>query len=342
MATVIQMRGTKEAPKNLRSSMETIIFTPKEVEKWGTPIFQRPTQANEKVLRLAEDLKQNGGLLPGILTLGKWDSKTWTIDGLHRLKAFEISGLSEAIADVRIIFPDSFAELAREFVVLNSRLRVMRPDDVLRGSESWTPALKDIRRSCPYVGYDSIRRNDKSPILSMSQVLRCWWASSGDVPALGGMAASDIAQALDKESVDGLVAFLGTAYEAWGREPAYTRMWASLNMTLCMWMWRALVLNKERGVKRYVVLSDDDFKKCLMSVSANGNYNDWLANRRLSERDRGPGYNRLRTIFTKRLMDEGHKACRMPVVEWASIGGNAAPGAGRRRGGGYDSVKQSA
>jgi hypothetical protein len=35
-----------------------------------------------------------------------------------------------------------------------------------------------------------------------------------------------------------------------------------------MWIYRRHVLNKERGVKRAVVMTNDQFRKCLMSVAA--------------------------------------------------------------------------
>jgi len=102
-----------------------------------------------------------------------------------------------------------------------------------------------------------------------------------------------------------LVVFLNIAMSAWGRDTEYSRLWSVLNITLCMWMWRRLVLDKERGVKRYVVLNNDQFRKCLMSVSADTNYVDWLIGRHLSNRDRSPAYQRLKSIFARRLTEDG-------------------------------------
>lgn len=89
-----------------------------------------------------------------------------------------------------------------------------------------------------------------------------------------------------------------------------------------MWMWRRLVLDKERvGNTRYVVLTPDQFKRCAMSVSADANYVDWLLGRNIGERDRSPCYQRLKTIFVQRLANDTPKATtkpKLPQPAWAS------------------------
>lgn len=87
-----------------------------------------------------------------------------------------------------------------------------------------------------------------------------------------------------------------------------------------MWLWRRLVLEEERGVKRFVRLTPEQFKKCLMSVSASSDYNDWLRGRVMGDRDRSPCYARLKAIFVARLQDESRdkKKPMMPLPAWAS------------------------
>lgn len=322
MATIIPLKNSREAPKSARSSMETVILSVKEVEGWKTPPFQRPLRINAKVQAMAESLKQNALEIGGILTLGKLakDPTTWIVDGQHRLEAFKISGLDEIIADVRICHFDSMAEMAAEFVQLNSSLVKMRPDDVLRGLESSLASLQAIRNQCEFVGYDNIRRNANTPVLSMSAVLRCWYASLYETPTASssGLSAATMAEALDALSTQNLIVFLLTTHSAWGRDPEYFRLWGNLNLAVTMWTWRRLVLDKERsGNKRYVVLTPAQFKLCLMSVSATSDYIDWLQGRNLSDRDRSPCYGRLKSIFVKRL-SEGSEKPRFPQPAWAS------------------------
>lgn len=323
MGNVISISGAREAPKAAQSRMETLIITPPMVNAWKLPPFQRPLRINEKVRTVAEQIKKSE-CIEGVLTLGrlKSDNSTYVVDGQHRIEAFKLSELDEAIADVRLCPFDSMGDMADEFVRLNSSLVKMRPDDILRGLESSVPALQTIRKSCEFVGYDNIRRSGASPIVSMSALVRCWFSSSYETPAgaHSGASAAIMAQNLDASSVQNLIAFLATAHAAWGRDPEYYRLWGNLNLTLSMWLWHKLVLDRDRfGTKRYAVLNVHDFKKCLMSVSANADYLAWLPGRNLSDRDRSPCYARLKTIFTRRLSAElNGKKVSLPSPAWAS------------------------
>lgn len=323
MGNVIPITGAREAPKAVQSRMETLIISPMMVNTWKIPPFQRPLRVNEKVRTVTEQIKKTEAI-EGVITLGKLkgDPSFWTVDGQHRIEAFKLSELKEAIADVRLVMFDTMGEMADEFVRLNSSLVKMRPDDILRGLESSTPALQTIRRSCEFVGYDNIRRSGTSPVLSMSTLIRCWIASTYETPATSqGGSAATVAQNLDQGSVQNLIAFLATAHAAWGRDPEYFRLWGNLNLTLCMWLWNKLVMDQDRfGSKRYAVLNVQMFKKCLMSVSADTDYVSWLSGRNLGDRDRSPCYMRLKAIFARRIQEEtlDGKKPMLPAPAWAS------------------------
>lgn len=322
MGKVVSISGAREAPKASQSRMDTLILDQGMVNQWRIPPFQRPLRVNEKVRMVTEQMKTSHSI-EGVLTLGKHnaDQNLYIVDGQHRVEAFKLSGLDEVISDVRVCAFDSMADMADEFVRLNSNLVKMRPDDILRGLESSTPGLMAIRRSCEFVGYDQIRRGKSSPILSMSALLRCWSAASGETPTSGGGgSAAILAQSLDQSSLQNLIAFLATAHAAWGRDPEYHRLWGNLNLALCMWMWNRMVIDRERlGTKRYAVLSVTDFKRCLMSLSADGDYLNWLPGRNLSDRDRSPCYSRLKSIFSRRLAEESKgKKMLLPSPAWAS------------------------
>jgi hypothetical protein len=323
VGTVINISGAKEAPKSQQSRMETIIVNQAMVTNWKIPAFQRPLRVNDKVRIVAEQLKKSE-TIEGVLTLGKLrnDPAHYIVDGQHRIEAFKLSEVEEAIADVRVIIFDTMSDMADEFVRLNSNLVKMRPDDILRGLESSTPSLKQIRKSCEFVGYDQIRRGKSGPIVSMSALLRCWSASTFETPASSnsGLSAGSLAQSLDQTGVQNMIAFLATAHAAWGRDPEYYRLWGNLNLSLCMWLWNRLVIDRDRfGNKRYAVLTPTEFKKCLMSLSADGDYLTWLPGRNLNDRDRSPCFGRIKSIFTRRLGDEnGGKRPSLPSPAWAS------------------------
>lgn len=322
MGKVVSITGAREAPKASQSRMDTLILDQDMVNQWRIPPFQRPLRINEKVRMVTEQMRSSQ-TIEGVVTLGKHtaDQNLYIVDGQHRVEAFKLSGLKEAIADVRVCAFDSMSEMADEFVRLNSNLVKMRPDDILRGLESSTPALSAIRRSCEFIGYDQIRRGSSSPIVSMSALLRCWTAASNETPATsGGLSAGALSQTIDQASQSNLIAFLSTAHSAWGRDPEYYRLWGNLNLTLCMWLWNRLVIDRDRsGSKRYVVLTVQDFKRCLMLVSAEGDYVEWLRGRNLTDRDRSPCYTRLKAIFSRRLTtDAKGKKPSLPSPAWAS------------------------
>jgi hypothetical protein len=312
---IIQMR---RAPVAKRSRMDTLVITHAVVNAFHHPPFQRPLRVNPKVLAIAEQIKADGGVIPGTITLGELKNRTYIVDGQHRLEAYKISEVPEALADVRILTFESMGEMADEFVNLNSQLVKMSPDDILRGLEESLPLLRRIRNQCQFVGYGQLRRGDeKSPVLSMSATVRAWIGSTSDTP--GGITTSSmlLAQQLTEESTNELIEFLNNTFAAWGRGPDSYRLWGTLTLTLTMWMWRRLVLDTERrGAKRFIVLKREQFKRCLMSVAADADYSDWLPGRKLSERDRSPAYQRLRKIFLTRLHADGVSGTKLPSPPW--------------------------
>lgn len=325
MGNVVPIKGAQQPPKPEQSRMETLIITQAMVNEWKIPPFQRPVRINSKVQAVTEHIRQKEEI-EGVLTLGALKSNTslYIVDGQHRVEAFKLSELKEAIADIRVCVFADMADMADEFVRLNSSLVKMRPDDILRGLESSVPALRAIRKSCEFVGYDQVRRGgNSSPVVSMSALIRCWAGAQFETPTnsngvSGG--ASAMAQSIDQVSQQNLIAFLSTAHAAWGRDPEYYRLWGNLNLSLCMWLWNKLVIDRDRsGSKRYSTLNIPEFKRCLMSVSAEGDYIAWLFGRSLSDRDRSPAYARLKSIFVRRLTEDasGRKP-QLPSPAWAS------------------------
>jgi len=318
------MKTTRTESKAKRSTMDTIAVDLRTVNGWRIPPFQRPLRVNDKVRAIAEAITADGGVIPGVLTIGKIpagrDSGEYLIDGQHRIEAFRMSGADTAYADVRYVEFIDMADMGDEFVALNSRIVNMRPDDVLRGLEGSTETLRLIREACPFVGYDNVRRNgNTSPMLSMSTVLRVWEGSATETPVSINRSAMQLAKDMTHESATQCRIFLQMALEAWGREEASKRLWGALNMSLCMWLWRRLVLDKERrGTRRYVSLTSDRYKKCLMSLAANADYNDWLMGRALGDRDRPAAYARIKGIMSRRILEEKWESkVSMPSPAWA-------------------------
>lgn len=320
--TVLRMPGIKElpksAPKSVRSVMDTLLLTPAGVARWKKPPFQRELRVTKKVEAFAEELKTNGGVIHGIITLGKLDGETYIVDGQHRIEGFNMSGLPEGFADVRICHFDSMSEMAEEFERLNSALVRMKTDDILRALEHSNHCLAIIRKRCPFVGYDHIRAGGNSArLLLMSTLVRVWFGASGDTPT-PGPSSSEAASLLDDTNTERITMLLALMFEAWGRDPENFRLWGSLNLSMHFWLWRRLVLREGVTSARIVTLKNDEFRQCMMAVSSNQLYVDWLPGRSLRERDRSPAYNRIKQIFAGRLGGMGFGKPILPIPEWAS------------------------
>jgi|GEM_PF-2004507 len=321
----------KLAPKTHRSTMDTLLLTVDDVNKWQVPPFQRPVRVNAKVMAIAEEMKMSQ-TITGVVTIGRLtkDNSDYLVDGQHRREAFRIAGISEVIADVRIVHYDTMADMADDFVMLNTALVRMRPDDLLRGLTPSLPNLKHLMDTCPFIGYDNIRRKDHAgPIISLASVLRCWSTSALETPhnstaRHGGI--SQIAASMDADSAGKLIGFLELTLHAWGRDPEYFRLWGNLNLALCMWLYRRVVLDRvrDKGAARSVVLTREEFKQCLTALSANSSYLDWLQGRLLNDRDRSPGLTRIKAIFTRRLASTKTGIIKLPQPAW-----QASTGAGK-------------
>jgi hypothetical protein len=206
-----------EAEKATRTTSDTIEITPNLVRSWKLPPFQRPLRVNDKLMAISKEIADNDGVVPGVITLGvlKGDSDRYLIDGQHRREAFLLAEVPVGYVDVRVTHYDSMADMAEEFGKLNSRIVNMRPDDLLRALESSNVQLAAIRKRCPYIGYDQIRRSERAPILSMSAVIRCWDAATKDTPKPGGSAAITLVAMLEGGKVDEMIGFMDCAMKAW-------------------------------------------------------------------------------------------------------------------------------
>lgn len=322
---VTKLQRVTKASRHVNSTMETLVFSRDDLNEWTIPPFQRQLRVNEKVRMLGEELKANGGIISGVITLGTLpnDKTLYLVDGQHRREAFRLSGLAEGLSDVRICKFDDMAHMAEAFVGLQQSLVSMRPDDILRGMEGTTRSLQIIRHTCPFVGYDAVRRNaEHAPFLSMTMVMRAWAGSRHETPHRSNNRETplQLARQIDDLEVTNLCKFLHVAHSAWNRDVENARLWASLNLGLCMWLYRRIVLDEDRsGSRRAMVLTTDQFKKCLIALSADADYSDWLVARVLNDHSRAPCYRRVKAIWAQRLKtDKVTEAPKFPSPAWSA------------------------
>ena len=279
-------------------------------------VAMRDLKINAKVLKVVEDIKHDDGGVPGVITLGVLLGKLYLVDGQHRIGAWKLSGLESGYADVRTVFFDSLGDMAQEFVDINSSLVRLRPDDILRGLESSNVGLQRIRRRCPFIGYDMVRRSATAPMLSMSAFLRWWVGSRTEVPAIsfGAVAALDH---MDDQDTAEAIDFATGCYDAWHRDHEYVRLWGGLNLLICAWLYRRVVLGQNLSGKA-TKLTKEQFRNGLLALSADTAYLDYLVGRSLTDRDRSPTYARAKAIIQRRYLTETGKKALLPKPAWAT------------------------
>lgn len=312
------VKPSGDAERATQTTLDTVELTKKTIAAWKSPPFQRDLKTTPKVLALAAEISKTC-VLPGVITLGVLDGTVYVVDGQHRLHGFLMSDATAVYADVRTHYFKTMAEMADEFVLLNSSLVRLKPDDILRGLEQSNVHLQRIRKKCPFVGYDMIRRNTSAPVLSMSSALKTWLGSRNEVPSfpsMGGAAGS--AAAMDEAETGHLIDFLTICYSAWQRDPEHGSLWSSLNMILCMWLYRRVVIGDAgKGTSRSKKLDAEQFRRCLMSLAADSTYMEYLVGRRISDRDRPPTYNRMKAIFARRYAADKNDKLLLPGPAWA-------------------------
>lgn len=310
------VKPSTPSEKHTRSTMDTIELSPKLVASWKSPPFQRELKITGKVQLVAEDIKRAGGVIPGVITIGILDGEVFIVDGQHRMAAFLQTALLIGYADVRTHWFADMAAMATEFVHINSSLVKMRPDDIMRGLEPSTVALRRIREKCGFIGYDMVRRASRGPLLSMSVFVRTWAASRPEVPSVGnGLVAL---ASLDDVETTHAIDFAQLCFSAWQRDPEYWRLWGALNLTLCAWLYRRIVLGERVSkASRFVRLTPEQFRKCVTALSADEMYLEFIQGRNLGDRDRAPTYARIRTVFQKRYLAETKATLRLPAPAWA-------------------------
>lgn len=321
-AQMIKLPGVRELPrakKALASRMDTLEVTPAGVKVWKAPPFQRPLKVNAKVIALSKQIQENGGIIPGVIVLGELGPRErYLLDGQHRREAFLMSGVEKGYVDVRIVTFEDLGEMGQEYVDLNSHLVAFKPDDILRGLEESMQPLTELRRRCRFIGYDSIRRGPTSPVISMSTALRCWFGSAAEVPGKPEPVVT-VARSLTDDDAQVMVAFFQACHSAWRTDPEYWKLWGALNVTLCAWLWRRVVLATPTATNaRHARLTPTQFTDCAMGLSANEEYLSWLLGRnQVGDRDRAPCYRRIKEIFVARLSAKGVPAARFPAPPWS-------------------------
>jgi hypothetical protein len=311
-------KPSTDAEKAVGVTTDIIEVTPDQLRSWLLPPCQRELNINANVRALGVQIREDDGVIPGPMTLARLAGHTYIIDGQHRRASALLSECVLLYVEVRWVHVRHLGDVDKIFKDLQKQLVRMRPDDNLRASEGANPGLMKIRSSCPFVGYDKVRRSGNGPMLSMSTLLRGWFAAVPETPSATSLSPDTLDATVKADSqgdVAHIIVFANACYAAWGREAENKRLWTGLNLTLCAWLYQRTVMKQYSGKSSR--LTKEMFQRCLMSVAADATYNSWLVDRTLRERDRSPAYAKLKAIFAKRITLEAGKKPMLPQPTWA-------------------------
>lgn len=311
-----------------KTTHDVIELWPDKIGMLDRPEFQRPLNINEEVISLAHAMMLEAAgsrdrmcTIPDDIVFGRLDGREYLIDGQHRIfGAFALaSGLRDyggsklspppggvaplsALAQVKIIEFDSIAEMAQAFSRFQKKLVQLKPDDNLRALEYTNTHLRDIRKACPFIGYEKNRNTKATIMLSMSAAIRVWFGS-GAVPA-GGPSADKAAALLDDEQARHIIGFF-EACEAAGwvnQDKSNERLWSSLNIGINMWLWRAMVLGISGRLRTAgcTALKATQYIECMKELR-NEEYLKFLYSRSLRFQDRVPTYEFMQELFLPAL-----------------------------------------
>lgn len=312
-------KPSTDAEKAVGVTYDIITVTPDVLRSWLLPPCQRELTVNTKVRAMAVKIREDGGVIPEPVSLARLGGHTYLVDGQHRREAALLSACEVLYVEVRWLHVRTLNEVDALFDRMQQKLVTMRPDDTLRARESSVPGLQRIRSSCPYVGYDRVRRQGNGPMISMGTVLRAWFGAVPETPSPSNLNPDTLVESVKvnlQDDVNNCIDYIAACYDAWGREAANKRLWTSLNLTLCAWLYQRTVTGQYST--KTTKLTKEMFKRCLMSVAADASYSDWLVDRTLRERDRTTAYTKLKQIFAKRIALEGGKKPMLPQPAWAS------------------------
>jgi hypothetical protein len=87
-------------------------------------------------------------------------------------------------------------------------------------------------------------------------------------------------------------------------------------MTLCVWLYRKVVIAP--WSPKVPKFTKDQFGKGMAALSAANDYLEYLQGRVMSDRDRSPCFNRIKSIVVRRLESETGKKMLFPKPAWVS------------------------
>lgn len=291
---------------------DVILATREMLENWKTPPGQRPLVITKKVKAWVPKIQESGEV-PGRLLVCILHGMKYIVNGHHRRWCALQTTRDEFVVTLDTETVTSEAELGRKAVGVNLPIAPpQKADDHLRHLEQSYPILQKIRRECPFIGYG---KSGGNTVMSVNAAILSWITSGTDSATVMKTTVINVLDDISMEEISLMVHFFKTVYESWGKDSQYAKVWSKLNVTMMAWMWRNTVLSQ--AGPRVTRLTPEQFCTGAMALTSDPHYLPWLIGRQLSERDKGPCYNKVKAIMVKRLTEVLHKKVILPSPPFA-------------------------
>jgi hypothetical protein len=197
------------------------------------------------------------------------------------------------------------------------------PDHRLQSLEPRCPNLLHFREGCKdIVTYGRVIKG-RGRVLPVSHALRCWASSNEDPPAKNVTNTEILAQGLTALDVQQLSGLLHSLIRVWGDQREYKCLWGPLNLTLCMWLYRRMVIGVPAPAPNVTRLTSGQFEAGVAGLT-HSSYRSALGNKKLRKEgeadEREYIYGQLGNFFMQGLRScRGfqNKVIRCPVpTEW--------------------------
>ena len=226
-----------------------VLLTIDDLEYLMKPPCQRFVSKTKRVERLTEEMLKTGRLGVGILlVMGLPNGEVHLVDGNHRIEAFRNSGLKSIIVSVQTKSAKTYKDIAEEYIRCQCSLKTSTVDDKLKGIAVGHPPLQKIAQFCTFVTYK--RASTRSDcLISMSDVVHCWFDASTNPPTRysgdKGIPIEECAKLITDKDAACIIEWLLVCQISLGTVNRV--LWAPLNMTLCLWLYKQMVKGGCKG-----------------------------------------------------------------------------------------------
>ena len=281
-------------------------------EVWQIPLYNRETINNKKVNEIAAALVEDPALRYDHLLIGCRGGVLYKVDGNHRMRAFEKSGLPTIRVNIHFVRFDSEEEEVEAYRQMQEQIKKSTPNDRLKVVSYRHLPIQHIDRECRFVTFGKAAKSAGS-LVTMSTVVQTWeWSKTNPPRPSNGGSIEDLAWGINQNDSVRIVEFMRLCREQLGMD--FMTLWKASNLALCLWLYRRLIWYEDAD-HRWSKLTSREFGSGLLAI-CNSTYAGRITGKKLSnDVDRGAMWSNFIRSFRKGLAEvEGRRNLRLPNI----------------------------